>query len=215
MGTELLGYRERPVPAPQGGLVLFHGRGADEHDLFPLFDEVDPDRLLLGACPRGPLSMPPGGAHWYAVYRVGFPDPETFYPTFQSASEWLDSWVEESGLTYDKVVLGGFSQGCVMSYALAFGPGRPRPAGVLGLSGFIPIVDGFEFDLSGLDGYPVAIGHGIYDPVIEVGFGRSAKERLEEAGAEVTYRESPMPHTIDPTYLPELRGWLKRVLSLA
>jgi phospholipase/carboxylesterase len=102
-----------------------------------------------------------------------------------------------------------------MSYALALGPGRPHPAGILGLSGFIPTVEGFDINLSDLSGYPVAIGHGTYDPVIEVAFGRSAKERLEAAGADVTYRESPMQHTIDPAYIPELTAWLERVLSLA
>jgi phospholipase/carboxylesterase len=114
----------------------------------------------------------------------------------------------------DRVVLGGFSQGAVMSYALALAQGRPRPAGILGLSGFIPTVEGLEIDVAGLEGYPVAIGHGTYDPVIGVDFGRAAKERLESAGADVTYRESPMPHAIDPAYLTELRGWLESVLSL-
>ena len=51
---------------PEGALVLFHGRGADENDLFPLLDALDPERRLLGVTPRGPLSLPPGGAHWYA-----------------------------------------------------------------------------------------------------------------------------------------------------
>jgi phospholipase/carboxylesterase len=55
---------------------------------------------------------------------------------------------------------------------------------------------------------PVAIGHGTYDPVISVQFGRAARERLEQAGADVTYRESPMAHSIDPAYLDELRGWV-------
>ena len=62
--------------------MLFHGRGADEHDLFPLLDMLDPERRLLGATARGPLSLPPGGAHWYAVRRVGYPDPETFHATY-------------------------------------------------------------------------------------------------------------------------------------
>jgi phospholipase/carboxylesterase len=67
---------------PEGALVLFHGRGADERDLFPLLDMLDPERRLLGATARGPLSLPPGGAHWYVVRRVGYPDPETFNSTF-------------------------------------------------------------------------------------------------------------------------------------
>ena len=70
---------ERPAAGePEGALVLFHGRGADEHDLFALLDALDPEARLHGYLPRGPLSLPPGGAHWYAVPRVGYPDPATF-----------------------------------------------------------------------------------------------------------------------------------------
>ena len=202
---------ERPVDDPKGAFVLFHGRGADENDLFPLFDALDPEKRLFGVCPRGPLSLPPGGAHWYAVRRVGYPDPSTFHPTFEAASEWLDGWLADHGFTHADCVLGGFSQGCVMSYALGLGKGRPRPAGLLGLSGFLPTVEDFELDLSGLQGYPVAIGHGTFDPVIEVAWGRDARAKFEEAGADLTYRESPIPHTIDPGYIPVLQEWLSRL----
>ncbi|MDX6436588.1 MAG: phospholipase/carboxylesterase, partial [Gaiellaceae bacterium] len=61
---------------PEGALVLFHGRGADEHDLFPLLDALDPERRFVGATPRGPLSLPPGGAHWYVLAGIGTPDPQ-------------------------------------------------------------------------------------------------------------------------------------------
>jgi phospholipase/carboxylesterase len=188
--------------------VLFHGRGADERDLFPLLDMLDPERRFLGATARGPLSLPPGGAHWYAVHRVGYPDPETFRSTYPQLTSWLDQLLQEHGLAYERTVLGGFSQGSVMSYALGLGAGRPRPAGIMALSGFIPKVDGFELDPSKAAGLPVAIGHGTHDPVITVDFGREARDQLVEAGAAVTYRESPMAHTIDPVFLSELTGWL-------
>lgn len=192
-----------------GALVLLHGRGADENDLFPLFDMLDPERRLLGVCPRGPLSLPPGGAHWYAVYRVGFPDPETFFPTYQRLSGWLDAFLAERGISHDRTVVGGFSQGAVMSYAVSLGPDRPRPAGTIALSGFVPTVDGFDMQLDDLDGYPVAIGHGTHDPIITADFGRSSKQLLEAGGADVTWRESPMPHTIDPGFIDDLVPWVK------
>jgi phospholipase/carboxylesterase len=96
-----------------------------------------------------------------------------------------------------------------MSYALGLGAGRPRPAGILALSGFIPQVEGFELEPANAAGLPVAIGHGSHDPVIGVEFGRAARDRLEELGADVTYRESPMPHTIDPAFMSELPYWLR------
>jgi phospholipase/carboxylesterase len=206
----------RPVTGtPEGALVLFHGRGTDEHDLFPLLDMLDPQRRLLGATARGPLSLPPGGAHWYAVARVGYPDAETFHATYPQVATWLDELLAEHGIAPERTVLGGFSQGSVMSYALGLGAGRPRPAGIMALSGFIPEVDGFELDLGNAAGLPVAIGHGTHDPVISVEFGRDARERLVNAGADVLYRESPMAHTIDPRFLGELPAWLRGTLDSA
>jgi phospholipase/carboxylesterase len=205
---DALTYRLRPADGePEGALVLFHGRGADEHDLFPLFDELDPGRRLVGATPRGPLALPPGGAHWYAFYEVGYPDKATFDATFALASDWLDAFAAETGVPAGRTILGGFSQGAVMTYALGLGAGRQRPAGLLALSGFVPTVDGFELDLEP-PLPPVAIGHGTYDPVISVEFSRRAKQLLEAAGADVLYRESPIPHTIDPTFVPELAAWV-------
>jgi phospholipase/carboxylesterase len=198
---------------PAGALVLFHGRGADEHDLYPLLDFLDPERSLLGVTPRGPLSLPPGGAHWYKLQKVGFPDRETFLATYEEVGSWLDGFLDEHGIVHNKAVLGGFSQGAVMAYSLGLGAGRPRPAALIALSGFIPTVDGFELDLSEIP--PVAIGHGTYDPIISVEFGRRARQLLEEAGASVLYCEYPLPHAIDPSFLVELRAWLARAAAVA
>ena len=193
-------------------LVLIHGRGADQHDLAPLADALDPDRRLVAVLPRGPLRLPPGGAHWYAVREIGFPDPATFLPTFAAVSAWLDAAVAAQGLAFDRVVIGGFSQGAVMSLALGLGAGRPRPAGILALSGFVPTVAGFALDMEGRAGLPVALGHGSMDPVIGVEWGRRARQLLEPAGIDLRYRESPMGHSIDPGFLAELRDWLGDVL---
>jgi len=200
--------RTRPATgSPEGALVLFHGRGADEHDLFPLLDAFDPDRRLLGVTPRGPLSLPPGGAHWYALGGIGTPEPRTFHSSYAAAAEWLDGFVAEHGLSWDKVVLGGFSQGGVMTYSLGLGAGRPRPAALIALSSFVPTVEGFELDLSP-PLPPVAIGHGTLDNVIEVEWGRRARALLEGSGAEVLYRETPMFHQIDPDFVRQIAGWL-------
>ena len=205
-----INHRLRPARSePAGALVLFHGRGADENDLFPLFDVLDPDGRLVGACPRGPLSEPPGGAHWYRLHRVGYPDPPTFTETFAALEEWLASWARETGVPIDKTVLGGFSQGAVMAYSLSLGEGRPEPAGLMAFSGFMPAVPGFKLDLGDRSGLPVVIGHGTYDSVIGVDFSRAARSALESAGAEVTYRESQMAHSIDPAFLDDVGAWLR------
>ncbi len=204
-----LDSRRRPAAGePEGALALFHGRGADENDLFPLLDALDPERRLLGVTARGPLALPPGGAHWYVLGELGYPEPRSFMSSYEQASKFLDALE----IRPQRTVLGGFSQGTAMTYALGLAKGRPRPAGLIGLSGFVPTVEGLELDLS--PPLPrVAIGHGTFDPVIPVEWGQRARALLTEAGADVLYRESPVPHTIDPRVVGELRVWLADVLE--
>ena len=141
------------------------------------------------------------------VREIGYPDPDTFRASFETLSSWLEALPADLGFPPERLVVGGFSQGSVMSYAVALGPAPVRPVSLIALSGFMPRVDGFELDLSGRR-LPVAIGHGTFDPIIPVQFGREARDLLERAGFDVTYRETPMAHSVDPEYLTELRSWL-------
>lgn len=200
------------VGSPEGALVLMHGRGADEFDLLPLFDELDPARRLVGIAPRAPLELPPGGSHWYRSRAVGYPDHDTFLSAFATLERWLAALSTAVEVPWSRTVIGGFSMGAVMSYAVSLGSGRHSPAGVLAFSGFIPRVEGLELDMSARQGLRIAIGHGTYDPVIPVQFGREARAALEGAGASVLYRESPMAHAIDPLFLPALRTWLSETV---
>lgn len=192
-------------------LVLLHGRGADGNDLFPLLDYLDPERRFLGVTPQAPLQLPPGGFHWYRLGGLPTPDPASFDPTYELAGAWLDAFVEESGLGYDELVLGGFSQGGVMTYALGLGAGRPRPARMVVMSSFVPRVPGLVLDFA--DVPPVAVAHGAYDEIIPADFGREAKGILEDAGAELLYREYPFAHQVAPQFLQELRPWLAQVVE--
>src|SRR5437773_10453602 len=97
-----------PAGEPQGALVLSHGRGTDEHDLYGLLDELDPERRLLGVTPGAPLTnVPPGGRHWYTVPRVGHPDPETFHASYRLLSDFLDELLTSRGIGWDRAVIGG------------------------------------------------------------------------------------------------------------
>jgi phospholipase/carboxylesterase len=195
----LLALERPPAGSAAGSLVLLHGRGADETDLHPLLELLDPERRLHGYTPQGPLTLPPGGRHWYRLGGIPTPDPSTFWPSFEALTAFLDEVPKP-------LVLGGFSQGAVMSYATALGRSpAERPAALLPLSGFMPAVDELELDLTGLDRFPVAIAHGTLDPVIPVDFSRAARDALTAAGADVDYREGPYGHTIDPAIVPELR----------
>ena len=211
MMTELA-YRERLAPGNASGvLVLHHGRGSDEEDLLPLADALDPNRRLHVVAPRAPLTLSGGpGYHWYLVPRVGYPDSETFRAAYRGLAAFHDQLWQRFALDPDRTVLGGFSMGSVMSYALGLGPDRPAPAGILAFSGFIPTVEGWEPRIPRKTA--AFIAHGRMDPIMEVDFARAARRRLEDAGMEVDYRESEVGHTIDPAAIPAAAAWLDRVI---
>jgi len=208
-------FRERaPVGDARGLLVLHHGRGADEHDLLTLADVLDPQQQLHVVTPRAPMTLPDSpGHHWYGVPRVGTPDPETFRVAYEQLAELHDELWERTGIEPARTILGGFSMGTVMSYALGLGQGRPVPRGILAFSGFVPTVEGWRADLESRVGLPVFIAHGRADQVIDVGFARGARELLEAGGLQVSYHESEAGHHIDPRELPRAQEWVRRVVS--
>ena len=210
---ELIHVVREAAGEPEGALVLLHGRGADEYDLQPVLDALDPDRRLVGLTPGAPLPGPPGagGRWWYMVPRVGYPDPVTFHATYARLTGFLDGWLAARGIDWAHTILGGFSMGCVMSYATGLGPGRPSPAGILAMSGFIPTVEGWEPDLENRRGLPVFLTHGARDPVIPVDFAREARPRLEAAGLAVSYHEHGGGHHLDPRTLPLMKEWLAQL----
>ena len=211
MSDGLVHLIREPAGEPDGALVLNHGRGADEHDLYPLLDELDPQRRLLGITTGAPLTnIPPGGRHWYRVPRVGYPDPETFAHSYGLLTEFLDGLLAERGIGWERTAIGGFSMGAVMSYSVALGPGRRSPAALLAFSGFIPTVDGWQPDIP--RDTRVFIAHGRLDPVMEVGFARRAHELLSGAGMDVDYHESDAAHHIDPAHVPAARDWVSDTL---
>jgi phospholipase/carboxylesterase len=199
---------------PEGLLVLHHGRGTHERDLLGLADALDPGRRLQVVAPRAPLMLPGSpGYHWYLVPRVGYPDYDTFHASRAALAELHDRLWDETGIEPSRTVLGGFSMGTVMSYAMALGADRPPVAGVVAFSGFVPVVDGWQPHLEDRRGTHAFISHGRADPVIEVGFARRARELLEAGGLAVEYREFDGGHQIDPLPLPAAVAWLDGVLS--
>jgi phospholipase/carboxylesterase len=208
-------FSERPAGGePEGLLVLHHGRGADEHDLLPLADVLDPQRRLHVASPRAPLTLPGWpGHHWYVVPRVGYPDPETFHAAYRELASFHDELWERTGVAPERTVLGGFSMGSVMSYSLGLGADRPVPAGILAFSGFVPVVDGWEPQLAERQSVRAFIAHGRNDPIMGVDFARRARQLLEDGGLEVEYHESDAGHQIDPAHVPAAVDWLAAVLS--
>jgi phospholipase/carboxylesterase len=210
-----LHYERRGAAGSAEGLVLLHhGRGTDELDLLGLADLLDPPGRWTFITPRAPLKLEGSpGYHWYLVPRVGFPDPQTFESARRMLAELHDELWSATGVPPERTVLGGFSMGSVMSYALGLDRERPRPAGILALSGFLPTVPGWEPDVAERRCLPLFAAHGTSDPVIPVELGRGAATSLAEGGLDVEYLEFAGSHRIVPAELEAAKAWLERVLA--
>lgn len=210
---DLIHLKRPAVGEAEGLLVLHHGRGADEGDLFGLADLLDPQRRLAVASPRAPLTLPGlPGFHWYTVPRVGYPDHESFHAARELLAAFHDELWERTGIEPSRTVLGGFSMGTVMSYAMGLGADRPAVAGIMAFSGFVPIVDGWEPSFDDRLDTRAFIAHGRRDPIIEFDFGLRARRLLEEGGLEVEHHESDVGHQIDPVHLSAAVEWIVATL---
>jgi phospholipase/carboxylesterase len=207
-------YAERlAYGGADGLLILHHGRGTDEQDLLGIAEVIDRTHRMHVVAPRGPLTVPGwDGYHWYAVPEVGYPDRETFNVSYAQLCDFHDKVWQRTGIPPSRTVLGGFSMGCVMSYATGLGPERPRPAGILAFSGFIPTVDGWTAEVESRGDLPVLIAHGRTDQVVGIEFARHAQRTLTNAGFDVTYHETGGAHLIDVTAMGKAIQWLAAVV---
>lgn len=193
--------------------MLHHGRGTDERDLLGLADVLDPERRLHVVTPRAPLVLPGSpGYHWYLVPRVGYPDHDTFQAARAVLAELHDGLWEQTGIGPAQTVLGGFSMGAVMSYAMALSADRPAVAAILAFSGFVPIVADWQPHFGDRQATHAFIAHGRRDPIMEIGFGQRARKLLEDGGLEVKYLESDVAHQIDPDHLSAASRWLTEAI---
>jgi phospholipase/carboxylesterase len=192
-------------------VIALHGRGADENDLVPLVMALGVSEIVV-VTPRAPFAFPFGGYAWYNVVQEGIFDPETF----ETSRGLLRKFVNEVKARYpvdpSRIILLGFSQGTVMSYAIALSsPSEFR--GLAALSGYVPTSSDLHLPTTRLAGFPVFISHGTNDPLIPVQMGRGAAETLRTAGADVTYHEYAMGHQVTEEGLQDLREWARKLLA--
>ena len=210
MDPARLGLSHVTRPPPGGGpgphpcLLLLHGRGADELDLLGLADELDPRLFVVSA--RAPLRMGPGYA-WYHFQSIGDPEPASFQASLAALSTFVADLPQAYPVDASKIFALGFSQGAMMAGSLLL----THPSVLTGtalLSGYLPLNSGLAVDEAQLRDRPVFVAHGTGDQVLPVALGRQAREYLVRLGADVTYREYRIGHSIGPEELVELAAWL-------
>lgn len=202
-------YKPAPQPSQNGSplLILLHGVGSNEDDLFGLAPYLDPRFSVVSA--RAPFPYNFGGYAWFDVQFT--PDGILFDEAqAEQAGQLLVKFIEEVKSAYaaSKVFLVGFSQGAIMSAGVLLRSPAMIDGAVL-MSGRVPAVNDIA-DRDALEGKPALITHGTYDDVLPVEFGREANATLAGLGIDVTYREFPMAHQVSEESLEAVDEWLAR-----
>lgn len=190
---------------------MLHGYGSDENDLFSFAGELPEDLFIISA--KAPYSMQPYGNAWYAIHFDNtdgkFSDDIQAITSRETIRDFIDEVIKNYPVDAENINLLGFSQGSILSYAVALSyPEKIR--NVVALSGYINqgiLKEGYESnDFSGLDFY---CSHGSVDQVIPVDWARKTKPFLDNLGIKNSYSEFPVGHGVAPQNFYELKEWLK------
>jgi phospholipase/carboxylesterase len=212
--VHLVRQPDRPTAGPAPLLLLLHGVGSNEQDLFGLAPYLDERLVVVSA--RAPLTLGPSSFGWF---------PISFTPEGpvhdQAAAEQsrvlLIGFLDELVATYRadpaRVYVGGFSQGAIMSLAVALT--RPeKVAGVLAMSGrlLLEALADRAPDAS-LRGLAILLQHGLYDQVLLIQHAQAARAALESLPVDLDYREYPIAHEVSQQSLADAASWLAERLD--
>lgn len=193
-------------------LFMFHGYGSNEQDLFSFSNELPEEFTIISV--RAPYPMGGYGNAWYAInfdpVQGKFSDDVQAKNSRDKIIDFIEEAISEYNLDPEKITLLGFSQGTILSYAVALS--RPDLVkNLVALSGYLnpDIVsnDYAENDFSNLDVYA---SHGTVDQVIPVSWARKAPEKLKDLGIKHQYSEFPVGHGVAPENLKGIKNWLKQ-----
>ena len=192
-------------------LLLLHGYGSNEEDLFSFASELPNDSYVISV--RSPYDLPPSGHAWYAIHfdadENKFSDNVQAKQSVELIAGFIDEIVKQYPIDAKNVTLIGFSQGAILSYATAL-TYPEKVAKVVALSGYfnqeiMPEV----IDTKAISHLKFFVSHGSVDQVIPIDWARKAKPALENLGLEVEYQEYPVGHGVAPQNFFDFKNWLQ------
>lgn len=209
-------------PQPQASIILLHGLGADGHDFEPIVPELKipdslPVRFVFPNAPVRPVTLNNGYPMraWFDLVRIGMQKPHD-QAGMLDARKWLEGLIEretQRGIPESRIVVAGFSQGGAV--ALYTGLQYPqRLAGIMALSTYLPLVDGFQFEINAANAtVPIFYAHGTQDPVVPLQLAEQTRNALTAMGCLILWHTYPMPHAVHPDEMQHLRAWLLSILQ--
>jgi len=191
-------------------LLLIHGYGSNEEDLFSFAAELPDEYYIVSA--RAPYNLQYGSYAWYAINfdadQNKFSDNEQAKVSRDFIAKFIDELVANFPIDAKNVTLIGFSQGTILSYAVALSHPE-KVQRVVAMSGYINTEILEENYLkNSFSNLKIFTSHGTVDQVIPVEWGRKAKPFLENLGINTTYKEYPIGHGVSPQNFYDFRKWL-------
>ena len=190
-------------------LLLLHGVGSNEHDLFGLAPMLDPRFVVVSL--RAPITLAPGSYAWFHVEftpQGSLINPAEAEQSRQILIETIQQAVAAFGANPQRVYLMGFSQGAIMSASVAL----TRPdlvAGAVLMSGrILPEIQPRMVEPEQLTGLPILAVHGSADTVLPIHNGRASRDLLSKLPVKLTYKEYAMGHEVTPQSLRDVQAWL-------
>ncbi len=191
-------------------LLLIHGYGSNEEDLFSFATELPDEYYIVSA--RAPYSLQYGSYAWYAINfdadQNKFSDNEQARTSRDLIAKFIDEMIENFPIDAKNVTLIGFSQGTILSYAVALSHPE-KVQRVVAMSGYINTEILEENYLkNSFSKLKIFTSHGTVDQVIPVEWGRKALPFLENLGINSTYKEYPIGHGVSPQNFYDFKMWL-------
>jgi len=220
MSLEVIEFES--APNPTASIIILHGLGADGNDFVPIAQELDlasvgPVRFVFPSAPTRPVTINGGYLMraWYDILgtEVARREDEAGLRASQAQIEALIANERARGVKANRIVLAGFSQGCAMTFMAGLRHGE-RLAGLLGMSGYLPLADLTATERSAANAdVPIFQAHGSADPMITMARATASRDALIALGYPVEWHAYPMPHSVCPQEIVDMNRWLLRVLA--
>ena len=210
------------APNPTASVIILHGLGADGNDFVPFAQQLDlrsagPVRFIFPHSPTRPVTINGGYVMpaWYDILGTDIARRED-EAGLRASRVLVDAVIANErarGIAASRIVLGGFSQGCAMT--LMAGLRHPeRLAGLLGMSGYLPLADTTAAERSAANAdVPIFLAHGRADPVIALARATASRDALLALGYPVEWHDYPMPHSVCAQEIADMNRWLLKVLA--
>ena len=220
MSLEVIEFES--APNPTASIIILHGLGADGNDFVPIAQELDlasvgPVRFVFPGAPTRPVTINGGYLMraWYDILgtEVARREDEAGLRASQAQIEALIANERARSVKANRIVLAGFSQGCAMTFMAGLRHGE-RLAGLLGMSGYLPLADLTATERSAANAdVPIFQAHGSADPMITMARATASRDALIALGYPVEWHAYPMPHSVCPQEIVDMNRWLLRVLA--